>query len=60
MWDIQKAIDGHATRNLGKALEGPILDLRNNPGGLVDQAVVRLRRVSSSRAWSSSTRGRVD
>ena len=35
---IQKAIED-AYKQLGKAPKGIVLDLRNNPGGLVDQAV---------------------
>ncbi len=36
---IQKAIDDIYKAGNGKAPKGIILDLRNNPGGLVDQAV---------------------
>ena len=36
---IQKAIDGFIADNDGKLPRGLILDLRNNPGGLVDQAI---------------------
>jgi carboxyl-terminal processing protease len=35
---IKDAIDGFK-RDLGSKLEGIVLDLRNNPGGLLDQAV---------------------
>jgi carboxyl-terminal processing protease len=36
---IQKAIKDIWTKNNGAAPKGLVLDLRNNPGGLVDQAV---------------------
>lgn len=36
---IQKAIDDMYKANDGKPPKGIVLDLRNNPGGLVDQAV---------------------
>ena len=36
---IQKSIDDAYKALDGKAPKGIILDLRNNPGGLVDQAV---------------------
>jgi carboxyl-terminal processing protease len=55
---IQKAIDD-AYKQLGKAPKGIILDLRNNPGGLVDQAV----SVSDAFLGQGAvvlTRGRVD
>ncbi len=55
---IQKALDD-AYKQLGKAPKGIILDLRNNPGGLVDQAV----SVSDAFLHQGSvvlTRGRID
>jgi len=55
---IQKAIDD-IYKELGKAPKGLILDLRNNPGGLVDQAVY----VSDAFLKQGAvvlTRGRVD
>ena len=42
---IQKAIKDIYDQNKGVAPKGIILDLRNNPGGLVDQAVYVVRRV---------------
>lgn len=36
---VQKSIDDAEKQLAGKPLKGIILDLRNNPGGLVDQAV---------------------
>jgi len=36
--DLQKAIKG-LTRQIGPKLKGYIVDLRNNPGGLLDQAI---------------------
>ncbi len=36
---LQKAIDDIYAQNKGVAPKGIVLDLRNNPGGLVDQAV---------------------
>jgi len=35
--DLEKAIDGHIKNN--KKMEGLIIDMRRNPGGLLDQAV---------------------
>jgi carboxyl-terminal processing protease len=37
---VQKSIKEALTQNGGKAPKGIIFDLRNNPGGLVDQAVM--------------------
>lgn len=56
---IQKAIDDIYKAGNGKAPKGIILDLRNNPGGLVDQAVF----VSDAFLKQGAvvlTRGRVD
>ena len=36
--DLQKAIKG-LKRQIGPKLKGYIIDLRNNPGGLLDQAI---------------------
>ena len=36
--DLHKAIDEITTR-IGDKLKGYVIDLRNNPGGLMDQAV---------------------
>jgi len=36
--DLEKAVDKIAKQNEGK-IEGLVLDLRNNPGGLLTQAV---------------------
>ncbi|MBN9310371.1 MAG: S41 family peptidase [Devosia sp.] len=55
---IKKTIDD-AYKQLGKAPKGIILDLRNNPGGLVDQAV----SVSDAFLHQGAvvlTRGRID
>ncbi len=35
--DLEKAIDSHISKN--KKVEGLLLDLRRNPGGLLDQAI---------------------
>jgi len=56
---IEKAIEDIYEANEGKAPKGLILDLRNNPGGLVDQAVY----VSDAFLKQGAvvlTRGRVD
>ncbi|WP_291312944.1 MULTISPECIES: S41 family peptidase [unclassified Devosia] len=56
---IQKAIDDIYKAGDGKAPKGIVLDLRNNPGGLVDQAVL----VSDAFLKQGAvvlTRGRVD
>ncbi|MDB5539050.1 MAG: peptidase [Devosia sp.] len=56
---IQKAIDDMYKANDGKAPKGIVLDLRNNPGGLVDQAVF----VSDAFLHQGAvvlTRGRID
>lgn len=37
--DMAKALKSLATENKGKQLAGLVLDLRNDPGGLLDQAV---------------------
>jgi carboxyl-terminal processing protease len=56
---IQQAVDGMYKQLDGKAPKGIILDLRNNPGGLVDQAVY----VSDAFLKQGAvvlTRGRID
>lgn len=56
---VQKAIDDIYKAGNGKAPKGIVLDLRNNPGGLVDQAVF----VSDAFLKQGAvvlTRGRVD
>ena len=53
---IKDAIDGFR-RELGDRLEGVVLDLRNNPGGLLDQAVA-ISDAFLDKGEIVSTRGR--
>ncbi len=53
---VEKAIDG-LTKKLGNKMDGIILDLRNNPGGLLDEAI-RVSDAFLDRGEIVSTRGR--
>ena len=56
---IEKAIKGFYDDNDGKPPKGLILDLRNNPGGLVDQAIA-VSDAFLARGAVVLTRGRIE
>jgi carboxyl-terminal processing protease len=55
---LRKELDRLRTLNGGKELRGLVLDLRNNPGGLLDQAVAVSDRFLPGNLVIVSTRGR--
>jgi carboxyl-terminal processing protease len=55
---LRKELDRLRTLNGGKELRGLVLDLRNNPGGLLDQAVALSDRFLPGNLPIVSTRGR--
>lgn len=57
---LKKALERLRAENGGQGLEGVVLDLRNNPGGLLDQAVAVSDRFLPGGLTIVSTRGRAD
>lgn len=55
---LRKELDRLRTLNGGKELRGLVLDLRNNPGGLLDEAVALSDRFLPGNLPIVSTRGR--
>jgi carboxyl-terminal processing protease len=55
---LKKELDRLRTLNGGRELDGLVLDLRNNPGGLLDQAVAVSDRFLPGNLTIVSTRGR--
>ncbi|MCE9667408.1 S41 family peptidase [Myxococcus stipitatus] len=55
---LRKELDRLRGLNGGKELRGVVLDLRNNPGGLLDQAVAVSDRFLAGNVVIVSTRGR--
>jgi carboxyl-terminal processing protease len=55
---LKRELDRLRTENGGRELSGLVLDLRNNPGGLLDQAVAVSDRFLPGRLTIVSTRGR--
>jgi carboxyl-terminal processing protease len=55
---LLKALDKLRSQNGGSELKGLVLDLRNNPGGLLDQAIAISDRFLSGTVPIVSTRGR--
>ncbi|NRD50936.1 S41 family peptidase [Corallococcus sp. AB004] len=55
---LKKELDRLRALNGGKELDGLVLDLRNNPGGLLDQAVAMSDRFLPGNLPIVSTRGR--
>jgi carboxyl-terminal processing protease len=55
---LRKELDRLRTLNGGKELRGLVLDLRNNPGGLLDQAVAVSDRFLPGNATIVTTKGR--
>ena len=55
---LKRELDRLRTENGGKELSGVVLDLRNNPGGLLDQAVAVSDRFLPGRVTIVTTRGR--
>jgi carboxyl-terminal processing protease len=55
---LRKELDRLRTLNGNKPLRGVVLDLRNNPGGLLDQAVAVSDRFLAGNLTIVSTRGR--
>ncbi len=55
---LRKELDRLRALNGGKELRGVVLDLRNNPGGLLEQAVAVSDRFLPGNATIVSTRGR--
>ncbi|MBX5482606.1 MAG: S41 family peptidase [Myxococcaceae bacterium] len=55
---LRKELDRLRSLNGGKELKGLVLDLRNNPGGLLDQAVAVSDRFLPGNLTIVSTRGR--
>ncbi|MEN9798448.1 MAG: hypothetical protein RL653_2144 [Pseudomonadota bacterium] len=57
---LKKALERLRAENGGQGLKGVVLDLRNNPGGLLDQAVAVSDRFLPGGLPIVSTRGRAD
>jgi carboxyl-terminal processing protease len=57
---LKKALERLRADNGGQGLKGVVLDLRNNPGGLLDQAVAVSDRFLPGGLTIVSTRGRSD
>lgn len=57
-YDLRRELDRLRGLNGGKPLQGLVLDLRNNPGGLLDQAVAVSDRFLPGELGIVSTRGR--
>jgi carboxyl-terminal processing protease len=55
---LRKELDRLRAQNGGKELRGLVLDLRNNPGGLLDQAVAVSDRFLNGNLTIVTTRGR--
>ena len=55
---LKRELDRLRTENGGRELSGLVLDLRNNPGGLLDQAVAVSDRFLPGQLTIVSTRGR--
>jgi carboxyl-terminal processing protease len=55
---LKRELDRLRTLNGGRELRGMVLDLRNNPGGLLDQAVAVSDRFLSGKLTIVTTRGR--
>jgi carboxyl-terminal processing protease len=55
---LKKELDRLRAQNGGRELAGLVLDLRNNPGGLLDQAVAVSDRFLPGRLTIVTTRGR--
>lgn len=55
---LRKELDRLRSQNGGKDLRGLVLDLRNNPGGLLDQAVAVSDRFLAGNVPIVTTRGR--
>lgn len=55
---LQQELEQLRRKNGGKPLRGLVLDLRNNPGGLLDQAVAVADRFLAAELTIVSTRGR--
>lgn len=55
---LRKQLDGLRKQNGNKELSGLVLDLRNNPGGLLDQAVAVSDRFLPGNLTIVSTKGR--
>ncbi len=55
---LKKELDRLRTQNGGKELRGLVLDLRNNPGGLLDQAVAISDRFLPGNLTVVTTQGR--
>ena len=54
---LRKELDRLRAQNGGKELRGLVLDLRNNPGGLLDQAVAVADRFLAGRLPIVTTEG---
>ena len=57
---LKRELDRLRAENGGRELAGLVLDLRNNPGGLLDQAVAVSDRFLPGRVTIVTTRGRAD
>ena len=56
---LKKAITDITAKVSNDMLKGYILDLRNNPGGLLDQAIFGVERIHPKRARSSPPVGAI-
>jgi carboxyl-terminal processing protease len=55
---LKKSLEGLRAQNGGKPLAGVVMDLRNNPGGLLDEAVSVVDRFLGGNQVIVTTRGR--